>query len=210
MKRIATLFLFVIPIVTFSQSIIKGHVSDEIGPLSGANIIIKETKVGVVSGVDGNYEINVKKTDTLLISYLGYETKQMIVANNKLPKTVLKGNIALDEVLVIGYGSHRYCRTSCCGYSILTVQDNSKSNSIKETLFPNPSKNGNFQLKLLTDYKKVEIQAYNISGNLIKTKVGTPYNRILQVDLSSFPSGIYIINIIADGKRLMPKKAIVG
>lgn len=210
MKLETTLFLFVIPIITFSQTIFKGNVSDEIGSLSGANITIKNTRIGTVSDSIGNYEIEVKKTDTLLISYLGYDTDYVLASDKKFQKTVLKGNIVLNEVNLVAYSSH-YCSFTCCGFSIkYSYEKNFKSDIITEKLYPNPSRNGIFQLKLLSDYNKVEIQAHNISGKLIKTIVVKPNNKNIKLDLSSYPSGMYIINIIADGKRLSPKKAIRG
>ena len=210
MKLTTALFLLIIPIITFSQTIFKGSVTDEFGPLDGANITIKNTRIGTVSNSKGNYEIQTKKTDTLLISYLGYDTDSVIVSDEKSKNTILSGYVLLDEVNLVAYSS-RYCRLMCCGMSVkCSYCHNFKSEIITEKLYPNPSRNGIFQLNLLNDYKKVKVHISNMSGKLIKIEERQFAQKNIVIDLSSYPSGIYIINITADGKRLSPKKAIRG
>lgn len=208
MKLTTTLFLFVLPIITYSQTLFKGTVSDELGTLSEANITIKNPEIGVVSDAKGYFEIQAKMGDTLLISYLGYKTKEVIVDAQE-HDIKLEGNIALDEVVVVGYGTNRRCCYLRCGIYSVTCKDN-ESNIITEKLFPNPSKTGRFQLDLLNDYKKVKVHISNMAGKLIKIEERLITQKNIEIDLSSYPSGIYIINIIADGKRLKPKKAIIG
>ncbi|WP_396602135.1 carboxypeptidase-like regulatory domain-containing protein [Algibacter sp. R77976] len=210
MKRTTTILFFLVPIITFSQTIFKGTVADEFGPLDGANITIKNTRIGTVSDSNGNYEIETKKTDTLLITYLGYDTDSVIVSDKKSNSIVLSGNVLLDEVNLVAYSSH-YCRTLCCGvHGVVVKSCNLNSSIITEKLYPNPSKNGIFQLNLLNDYNKVKVHVSNISGKLIKIEERQMALKNIEIDLSNYPAGIYIINIIADGKRLSPKKAIRG
>jgi len=150
----------------YGQTKIKGFISDEIGPLPRANIIIKNTKTGTVSNMDGYYEIDAKVNDTLSISYLGYNTQDILVNSQKNINTLLKGDIALDEVEIIAYGSIS-CRTIYCGGVFRKITDNSKnfkSDLITQSLYPNPSKDGRFQLNLLDSYKNVEIEIINMSG----------------------------------------------
>ena len=84
----------------------KGHVKDQTGfPIIGANILHQATNNGVVTDIDGNFEFLVPDTATLVVSYIGY-LNQNVKASKKPTTIVLKENtIALDEALVIGYGS---------------------------------------------------------------------------------------------------------
>lgn len=209
MKRTTTLLFFLVPIITFSQTIFKGTVADEFGPLDGANIMIKNSRVGVVANADGFFEIQAKKEDTLLVSYLGYNTKEVVIDNEEQIYIELEGNIALNEVEIVAYGVGRRCCYLRCGVYSVTCKDY-ESDVITEKLYPNPSKNGIFQLNLLNNYKKVKVHVSNISGKLIKIEERQMALKNIEIDLSNYPAGIYIINIIADGKRLSPKKAIRG
>ncbi|MCK0115250.1 SusC/RagA family TonB-linked outer membrane protein [Gelidibacter sp. F63206] len=71
--------------------VVSGKVTDGKLPVSGANVLIKNTKNGVVTDFDGHYNITAKATDTLLISYLGYTTLTIPIQN----RTTI--NVALQE-----------------------------------------------------------------------------------------------------------------
>ncbi len=221
MKPKFTFLLLFTAFTTFSQTTIIGNISSEEEPLLGANVIIKGTEKGAISDFDGNFELQVHQKDTLVVSYLGYDSKEIIVGDRKAVTVNLEGNIALDTVEIIAYGTttKTYCSIICCP-SVTSFCCSAKGEKIKdskdvntyeieEKLYPNPSKTGRFQLKLIDDYKNVQIQIFNISGQLVKTIAGKPQNKILHIDLSENASGIYLININADGKHLTTKKAII-
>ncbi|HMC01555.1 MAG TPA: SusC/RagA family TonB-linked outer membrane protein, partial [Flavobacteriaceae bacterium] len=107
--------------VTYSQINVSGTVSDVNGPIPGVNIIIQGTSRGVVSDFDGNYSIdNVPTTATLVFSYVGYTTVQVPVnGRSQINQTLQVEASALDEVIVIGYGSME--RSNVTG-AITTVQ----------------------------------------------------------------------------------------
>lgn len=94
------------------QNTIKGHVVDASGePVIGASIMVKGTKNGAVSDLDGDYTItDVKDGATLVYSYLGYLSQEVTLKGQKTVNITLKeNNEVLDEVLVVGYavGSKR-------------------------------------------------------------------------------------------------------
>lgn len=96
----------------FGQATIKGQVVDATGePVIGASILVKDTKNGAVSDLDGGYTLNnVKDGAVLVFSYLGYRTQEIPVKGNHVINVTLKENDeVLDEVLVVGYavGSKR-------------------------------------------------------------------------------------------------------
>ena len=86
---------------------IKGTVSADGEPLPGASVSVKGTSEGVSTDFDGNYSINAKSGSTLVFSYVGFSTKEVIVGNQKTINVTLAADTKLDEVVVIGYGSQR-------------------------------------------------------------------------------------------------------
>ena len=84
---------------------VTGNVSDSQGPVIGASVVEKGTSNGVVTDFDGNFSLNVKPGATLVISYIGYTTKEIAVGNQStINVTIEEDNNALDEVVVVGYG----------------------------------------------------------------------------------------------------------
>lgn len=90
--------------------IIKGVVLDDLNqPIVGATVMVKGSKQGTNTDFDGNFSITVSdNTATLIISYLGYETKEVTLdgADNYTVRMVSSSN-ALDEVVLVGYGTQK-------------------------------------------------------------------------------------------------------
>lgn len=78
-------------------------------PVIGATVLVKGTLNGTVTDLDGRFTIAVEATDTeLMISYIGYEPKDVKISTTEELQIVLEGdNLLLDEVVVVGYGSQR-------------------------------------------------------------------------------------------------------
>lgn len=105
---------------TFAQSKITGKVvsSEDGQPIVGASVIVKGTKIGTVTNLDGSFTINAKDAKTLRISYLGMEPTEMAVSPNM--QVVLKPNAkALNEVVVTAMGLTRDKKS--LGYAIQEV-----------------------------------------------------------------------------------------
>jgi len=102
-KRICLIIIMVITTQLFAQErTITGTISDKFSPISGCNIIIKGTSNFKLSDVNGNYSINAKLGDVLVYSYIGYETKSIVVGNSNVINIVLVESIKqLDEELAI-------------------------------------------------------------------------------------------------------------
>ncbi|MFT4612786.1 MAG: TonB-linked SusC/RagA family outer membrane protein [Gammaproteobacteria bacterium] len=103
-------------ILIFSQQesvVVKGNVFDNDNtPIPGVSIYIEGTTTGTTSGFDGDFRIEVPVNDTLVISYLGFKTKKIVVTKDiELPLNInLEPNVdALDEVVIVsvGYGTMR-------------------------------------------------------------------------------------------------------
>lgn len=85
---------------------IKGIVKDANGEaLIGVNIRVKGTTVGTITGLDGDFQLNVKKGDILVISYTGYATQEIAIKNaTTLNITLTEDLKVLDEVVVTALG----------------------------------------------------------------------------------------------------------
>ena len=98
-----------VPIGAFAQNItVKGTVVDSQGEtIIGATVVEKgNTGNGVTTDLDGHFTLSVGKGKKLVISYVGMETQEVDAIAGKELKIVLKDDSqALDEVVVIGYGS---------------------------------------------------------------------------------------------------------
>ncbi len=93
-------------IVAFAQEkTITGIVSDNLGPLPGANVVVKGTTRGTQTDFDGKYSIKAKEGETLVFSYTGYNSKSVKVTKATTINVVLDGAVTLSEVVVVGYDS---------------------------------------------------------------------------------------------------------
>ncbi|MFB9052683.1 SusC/RagA family TonB-linked outer membrane protein [Formosa undariae] len=82
--------------------------ADDTMPLPGVNILLKGVAgKGTVTDFDGNYTIDVPSANSVLVfSYMGYTTKEVTVDGKTKLNIVLESNLsALDEVIVVGYGT---------------------------------------------------------------------------------------------------------
>ncbi len=89
------------------EIVVTGIVSDQDGnPLPGVTIIIKGTITGSVTNADGNYSIEVKGPESILVfSFVGREPQEIQVGNQTTINVVLaKSALAIDELVVVGYG----------------------------------------------------------------------------------------------------------
>ena len=72
--------------------------------LPGVSVTVKGTTVGNITDLDGNYTIKVSRGSTLVFSYVGFETQEVIVNNQtRIDLTLLTSTIGLEEVVVVGY-----------------------------------------------------------------------------------------------------------
>ncbi|SMC44740.1 SusC/RagA family TonB-linked outer membrane protein [Cellulophaga tyrosinoxydans] len=86
---------------------VSGTVSDANGPLPGASVLVKGTTNGTQTDFDGNYTIsNVGSGATLVFSYIGYKSQEIAVnGNSTINATLAEDAQALDEIVVVGYGT---------------------------------------------------------------------------------------------------------
>jgi TonB-linked SusC/RagA family outer membrane protein len=93
------------PKATGTPVAIKGRVVDELGePIIGANVLEEGTTNGVITDMDGNYTITAPRGSNLRITYIGY-ADQVVKAGLAAVVKMREDNQALQEVVVVGYGS---------------------------------------------------------------------------------------------------------
>jgi TonB-dependent starch-binding outer membrane protein SusC len=115
-KKFLTITFYALLTLFFSLTVysqnnirVRGRVTSESGqPVQKASIIVKGTSNGVTSNDNGDFEINAPANSTLVISSVGYSSREVSV-NNQTTITValnsLTGN--MNEVIVVGYGTQR-------------------------------------------------------------------------------------------------------
>lgn len=92
--------------VTQNGKTITGVISDQYGPVTGANVVIKGTTKGTITDIDGKFSLdNVSPSTILQVSYIGYMTQEIKVGNQTNLNIQLKEDSqSLDELVVVGYG----------------------------------------------------------------------------------------------------------
>lgn len=111
LKVMILLFLAGLPLSLMAQvSEINGVVKDGAGePLIGVSVIVKGSKVGTATDVDGHFSLKADKDKaTLIFSFVGFEKKEIPVKGKNNLIVVLKEDTKLlDEVVVVGYGTQK-------------------------------------------------------------------------------------------------------
>lgn len=97
-----------LPLCLFAQQItVQGVVKDKAGEaVIGASVVEKNTTNGVITDLNGNFSLSASTGSVIVISYVGYKTRQIPVKNQEKIQVVLEEDAEmLDQVVVIGYGT---------------------------------------------------------------------------------------------------------
>ncbi|MBO6494499.1 MAG: TonB-dependent receptor [Roseivirga sp.] len=108
---VIVLFMMMSNPLLFAQQpqIVRGTITDDFNEtIPGATIRVKESGLGTVSDTDGKFSIAASPTDTLVFSFIGYVTQELLVGNRSTIDVVMITDVMdLDEVVVIGYGTEK-------------------------------------------------------------------------------------------------------
>ncbi|MFK7749724.1 MAG: carboxypeptidase-like regulatory domain-containing protein [Kordia sp.] len=210
---------FTISVCCFAQKrTITGTIYDEDkNVLADANVIVKNSDKGTITDEKGQFALDANSKDTLIISYLGFETKEIIVSEqNEISITLIDAFEMMETTEIIGYDGVKYkvIKTNC-NWSVIDSQKiettefkRIPSEQRLTSLFPNPAANGIFQLQLNENYTKLTLEVYTMNGQLLQSNTYTKLSKNPQIDLSKQSKGIYLVRIITDGSVLETKKAI--
>ncbi|MDR0845493.1 MAG: carboxypeptidase-like regulatory domain-containing protein, partial [Tannerella sp.] len=91
----------------YAQKKVSGTVVDVQGEtIIGASVVVKGTTSGIITDLDGKFSLDVPDNAVLQVSYVGYVTQEIPVGSQTSLNITLSENLqALDEVIVIGYGT---------------------------------------------------------------------------------------------------------
>lgn len=90
------------------EFVVKGRVIDDTKEgIPGTNVSVKGTSIGVITDIDGNYEIRVpNKKSVLIFSFIGFQTQEILIGSKTvLDVTLVDDSKLLDEVVVVAYGT---------------------------------------------------------------------------------------------------------
>ena len=127
------LFLLMMLLLTYSSSFAQtGEVTGTIidandkSTIPGASILIKGTVMGTTSDINGVFHLSVKPNTTLVISFVGYKTQEVVVQPNTNIEVILNFEVtALEELVVIGYGVQKKSDRTGAVQSITAAEMNS-------------------------------------------------------------------------------------
>ncbi|WP_373748944.1 SusC/RagA family TonB-linked outer membrane protein, partial [Bacteroides heparinolyticus] len=104
-KKILFLFFVLFAATAYSQDVtITGTVTDaNKEPLTGVNVVVKGTTTGAITDIDGNFSVSGKRGSTLVFSYIGMISQEVVYKGTALHVVMQDDAKALEEVVVIGY-----------------------------------------------------------------------------------------------------------
>ena len=171
-KRLGTKVVEVEKVVV--QQAIEGTVTDEDGaPLPGASIVEKGTTNGTQSDFDGNFSLSlIGDNATLVISYIGFSTKQVVVGEQtNLAISLEEDTAGLDEVVIVGYGTQK--KSSLSG-AVASIQ------ASKLTKVPVGSAS--------------ELLSGRISGLITRQQSGIPGNDATTFNIRGFGTALVLVD----------------
>ena len=122
---------------TVEASMVTGQVLDENGePIIGATVSVKGTKVNAVTDFDGRFSINASQGASLIVSYVGYGTREVLVNGNALSIDLKQDSQVLNEVVVTALGIKKEAKSLSYnvqqveGDALMRVQDANFVNSL--------------------------------------------------------------------------------
>ncbi|MGV8945803.1 MAG: SusC/RagA family TonB-linked outer membrane protein [Lutibacter sp.] len=127
---ILTLLLAFLVQITFAQEkTVTGTVSDASGPLPGVTVLIKGTKIGTQTDFDGKFSIKAATGAVLQFSFIGFSTTELTVGTSNVLNVSMKESAeALEEVIVVGYGTTT--KQAFTGSAITVKAENIESKSV--------------------------------------------------------------------------------
>lgn len=110
----SVIFLLLTTVTAWAQQTVSGKITDASGgALPGVNIIVRGTTNGTTSDSNGDFTLSAKADDVLVVSFIGYKTKEIVVGNQTRIEILLDEDIStLEEVVVVGYGVQKKVLTT--------------------------------------------------------------------------------------------------
>ena len=103
-------FFFILANINAQSTILHGIVKDTQGePVIGASVLVKGTLVGTITGINGDFRLDIPiGSQIITVSYVGYTTQDVSIGGRTNIEVLLSEDTeVLDEVVVVGYGVQR-------------------------------------------------------------------------------------------------------
>src|SRR5665647_2775852 len=122
LKAMLLCFFVVMTHNLFAQNVVTGTVKDDTGQfLPGVSVVVKGTVTGTITDIDGKFSFSVPNNATLVFSFVGMDTKEVVVGNQrKIDISMIPIAIGMDEVVVTALGISREKKS--LAYSVSEVK----------------------------------------------------------------------------------------
>lgn len=132
LRLLSLLMLLFGHLLAFGQTkTVTGTVTDDSSsPLPGVTVVVEGTAIGVVTDIDGNYNISIPlEAETLVFSFIGFDNQNIEVGGRSVINVMMQASdLRLDEVVVVGYGTMK--RSDLSGASVSVGEDKIKGSVI--------------------------------------------------------------------------------
>jgi len=163
---------------------VKGVVTDDKGePLPGASVMIKGTTTGTITDLDGKYTLSAKSNATLVVSYIGFQDKEVAVDGKTVINIALAGDsTVLDDVVVVGYGSIKKANLTGSVEQVTPAQLENRATANLDQLLTGITTNMDIQVTDGAPYRTA--YGYALRGNSVigNPSVPTESNTLVLVD----------------------------
>ena len=129
-KWIFTLLVAFTMQFSFAQEkTVTGVVSDELGPIAGANVVVEGTTRGTTTDFDGNYTIKAKNGEVLVITYTGKKAVKVTITAASSYNVSLKDDVVQGvDVIVVGYG--KTSKEAFTGTATVVAKENLEAKTV--------------------------------------------------------------------------------
>ncbi|HBG87323.1 MAG TPA: SusC/RagA family TonB-linked outer membrane protein, partial [Marinilabiliaceae bacterium] len=106
-KTLGLLFFMLLTTVMFAQQVtVTGRVTSRANgdPIPGVSVVQQGTTIGTITDIDGSYTLSTEMGATLVFSFIGMDTRELVVNSPSMSIEMEETFTDLDEVIVVGYG----------------------------------------------------------------------------------------------------------
>ena len=163
--RLLLVFLYLGTLSLCAQTKVSGHVVDEYNqPVAYANVLFKGSSEGTISNENGKFYLESDNNwDTLIVSFLGYETLNVPLLKNvtyELNLTLKESADALDEVLIVTGKQSKKASENPAIRILKKIWEHKRQNGLNQ-----------FRQYEYDKYEKIEFDLNTIDSGLIKSKL---------------------------------------
>ena len=175
---VIALFISTIAMAQGGGNTVNGVVTDASKlPMVGVSVTVDGTDDGTITGVNGEYTINVPKNGSLTFSFIGYKSQTVAVGTRTTVNVEMaEDNTTLDEVVVVGYGTQKKANLTGAVEQVTSEVFEGRPVANTTQMLQGAVPNLNLQM---TDGKPMRTASYNVRGT---TSVGQGGSALVLID----------------------------